>query len=119
MKNSNQYKSVSIVDKLPPKSKLGGEIVTVDELTSNSNYYDGMESLRINSESCSTFTNSINECLSHANCGWCGSSKSCISGNNIGPLEPCFTGTYKYSESNSDLNKLLKNSSGTKFEYGN
>jgi len=29
--------------------------------------------------------------------GWCGSNGSCISGNNIGPFEPCIKGSYMYA----------------------
>jgi hypothetical protein len=45
---------------------------------------------------CTIFANPT-DCVKSSNCGWCGSEGSCISGNNVGPLEPCVKGTYIFS----------------------
>jgi hypothetical protein len=42
-------------------------------------------------------------------CGWCASSKSCIPGNNLGPLAPCIRGSFKFSAPGQDWNPLSHN----------
>lgn len=43
--------------------------------------------------------------MKSGSCGWCASSNSCIPGNNIGPLAPCFRGQFKFTTPN-DWNPL-------------
>jgi hypothetical protein len=37
------------------------------------------------------------DCIHQSNCGWCGSSNSCITGSNVGPMEPCVKGSYIFT----------------------
>jgi hypothetical protein len=37
------------------------------------------------------------DCVHHSNCGWCGASKSCVVGNNMGPLESCVKSSYIFA----------------------
>lgn len=39
----------------------------------------------------------VGDCLKQSSCGWCGSTNSCILGNNLGPLQPCKKSTYMFS----------------------
>jgi hypothetical protein len=45
---------------------------------------------------CKVYTNPT-DCVRQSSCGWCGST-GCISGNNVGPMEPCVKGQYIYSQ---------------------
>lgn len=67
----------------------------VEEIPSVTTYYDG--SLKLNSSiiDCKIFTNA-HDCANNNVCGWCGSSKSCISGTKFGPLSNCIQSTYLY-----------------------
>jgi hypothetical protein len=56
--------------------------------------------------SCSQWTTQRELCMTQKSCGWCGSSNSCIVGNNIGPLSPCVKGDYFYTSPDSDWNPL-------------
>jgi len=47
--------------------------------------------------------------LHQGSCGWCGSSGSCIPGNNLGPLAPCLRGTYVFSSPDANWNPLQTN----------
>lgn len=47
-------------------------------------------------------------CLSKRSCGWCGSSNSCIQGNNLGPASPCLSGTFQYSAPQIPVNPVNK-----------
>ncbi len=42
------------------------------------------------------------------NIGWCGSTNSCITGNNAGPLEPCVKGQYIYSQPQPNFDPRTK-----------
>ena len=44
--------------------------------------------------------------MHNTNCGWCGSSSACISGNNRGPLANCLRSSYLYTAPSSDWNPL-------------
>ena len=44
------------------------------------------------------------DCLHHSSCGWCGASKSCIVGNNMGPLEPCVKSSFIFSNPYPNFN---------------
>jgi len=58
---------------------------------------------------CQSFTTQQDVCLHQGSCGWCGSSGSCIPGNNLGPLAPCLRGTYKFVSPDSQWNPLPTN----------
>lgn len=105
-KNGNHYRSVEIVDKLPPFKPISeGIIETVDEIKSESNYYDGTKGLKtINLNLCDTYTTQPKLCVGQGSCGWCGSTNTCINGNNLGPLSPCIRGTYIFTPPNDDWN---------------
>jgi hypothetical protein len=37
------------------------------------------------------------DCIHKSSCGWCGASKSCIVGNNMGPLESCVKSSFIFA----------------------
>jgi hypothetical protein len=44
--------------------------------------------------------------MKQASCGWCGQSESCISGNNLGPLEPCMKGQFSFTSPNQSWSSI-------------
>ena len=36
--------------------------------------------------------------------GWCGSTNSCITGNNVGPFEPCVKGQFIFAQPEPNFN---------------
>jgi len=87
-----------MVAHLPDKFDLPkpGLVETVDEVPSISYYYDGSNNLNVKTLHCTIFANP-KECLIHSRCGWCGETKQCILGNNLGPQESCKRSSYIYS----------------------
>jgi hypothetical protein len=87
-----------MVANLPGKIELPkpGPLETVDELPSSTTYYDGSNNLNKVTITCRVYANPT-KCLHQSNCGWCGSSNGCISGTNLGPLEPCKKSSYIFS----------------------
>lgn len=61
-----------------------------------SDYYNGDSKLNKIQISCHIYANPT-DCIHQSSCGWCGASKSCIVGNNIGPLESCVKASYIFS----------------------
>jgi hypothetical protein len=47
--------------------------------------------------------------MKQSSCGWCGSTNSCIAGNNLGPLAPCLAGKFFFSAPDSNFNLLNHN----------
>ena len=47
---------------------------------------------------CDVFSNSQENCVNNANCGWCGDRRRCIPGTLKGPLAPCLKTTYIYRQ---------------------
>ncbi len=43
------------------------------------------------------YTSNPQGCVHNSQCGWCGSTASCISANIQGPLMPCLRNTFIYS----------------------
>jgi hypothetical protein len=85
------FKKPQIVEVLTPQTDFkGGPIETTDELPTVELYYNGENNLNIKKINCKIYANQ-NECFHQSYCGWCGTSKTCISGNNKGPLEACGT----------------------------
>ena len=107
VENSGNYKTPTVVAKLPPRENLNtGKIETVDEVTSESDYYDGSKKLKITVVNCNQWISSKEACLHQGSCGWCGSSNSCISGNSLGPTAPCLRGTFQFSAPKDNFNPL-------------
>jgi len=105
--NQKGYATPEYVAKLPTRKPLtGGKIVSVDEVASEADYYDGSRKLKITSTTCTQWTTLPELCMKQASCGWCASAKSCIAGNNLGPLAPCLAGKFFYSAPNSSFNLL-------------
>ena len=87
-----------MVDKLPDKIDLPppGPQESIDEIPSPTEFYDGSKNLNVIKVNCRLYANP-KECLNHSNCGWCGSSNSCILGNKAGPQQACVKNSYIYS----------------------
>ena len=69
---------------------------SVDETPSSTDYYDGSKNLNVVKVQCIVYANAT-DCLKQSSCGWCGSTKSCILGNNLGPLQSCVKSSYIFS----------------------
>jgi len=67
-----------------------------DEIPSITNYYDGTQRLNSVQVRCKVYAN-VNDCVHQAGCGWCGSTSSCIMGNQIGTMEACAASTYVFT----------------------
>ena len=105
MENSTNFKSPLVVAKLPPRENLNtGKIETVDEVRSETDYYDGSRKLRISVVSCNQWSDKKEACLHQGSCGWCGSSNACIAGNAAGPQAPCLRGTFLFTSPANDFN---------------
>ena len=78
----------------------------INQIPSEETFFDGTKSLKITKFSCGAYTTKEEVCLHQGSCGWCGSSNSCIPGNNLGPLAPCLRGTYKFTSPNSNWNPI-------------
>lgn len=94
----SKLKTPTLMTKLPDKFDLpsAGPLENVEEIDSNTDYYDGSMNLNKKKISCKIHGNAT-ECLKHSSCGWCGSKNSCILGNNLGPLQSCMRSTFLYS----------------------
>jgi hypothetical protein len=77
---------------LPPP----GPQESVDEVASVTDYYDGSSKLNAVKVQCRIFANPT-DCLHQSSCGWCGATKSCILGNNLGPLQACVKSSYIFT----------------------
>lgn len=100
IKNENNYISPTTVEDLS-KEKLDNyvsEKAEINEKESIKNYYNGETKLNQIRIICRNFS-SASGCLAISHCGWCGSSSSCIEGNEIGPVEKCSDKTtYSFHE---------------------
>jgi len=67
-----------------------------EEIHSTTEYYDGSRNLNAVKIQCKIYSNPT-DCLHQSSCGWCGSTNSCISGNNLGPLQPCVKSSYVFT----------------------
>lgn len=94
----NHFVNPKFMDHLPEKLSLPkpGPVENVEEIPSSTDYYDGSVNLNVKKISCKIYGNA-NDCLHHSSCGWCGSSNSCILGNNLGPLQSCLRSSFLYS----------------------
>ncbi len=103
--NEANFKAPLIAAKLP-KRGLGptGKPVSVVEIPSETDYYDGSKKLKITVVNCNQWASKKEACLHQGQCGWCGSSNTCISGNKGGPTAPCLRGTFLYTSPSADFN---------------
>jgi hypothetical protein len=94
-----------MVMRLPEKmdGPKGGPIEVVDEVPSVTNYYNGEAKLNKVQINCHIHANPT-DCIHQSSCGWCGASKSCIVGNNIGPMESCVKSSYIFGTPNPNFN---------------
>lgn len=81
----------------------------LNKLPSESDYYDGSRKLKITSTTCNQWTTLPQLCMKQSSCGWCGSTNTCIPGNNLGPLAPCLAGKFFFSAPDSNFNLLNHN----------
>jgi hypothetical protein len=47
--------------------------------------------------------------MKQSSCGWCGSTNTCIPGNNLGPLTPCLAGKFFFSAPDKNFSLLNHN----------
>jgi len=92
------YVLPTFVKELPKKMEIPepGPSENVDEIATTVDYYDGSNKLNAIKINCIIYTEP-NDCTKQSSCGWCGSSKKCILGNNIGPLQACVKSSYIFS----------------------
>jgi len=69
-------------------------------------YYDGTSNLSALHVNCNVMSTNPDACIHNSNCGWCGSSNSCVQGNNSGPLGNCLRSTYLYTKPSNHWNPL-------------
>jgi len=102
VKHQKEYKKPQIVDRLPQRVSLNsGKFESVEVANvGNIDYYDGSKRLNLDTQLSVCHTLEKTECLRKNECGWCGSSNSCVNGTNLGPAGPCLSGTYLYSSQN-------------------
>ena len=95
--------------KLPEKFDLPdpGNQETIDEVPSSSDYYDGSMKLNVIAVECS-INNSVSNCINISSCGWCKSNRTCIRGNNLGPLQPCKPEDFVFSAPYPNWNPQTK-----------
>lgn len=94
----SNYIKPEFVVKLPNKIALPspGPLESVEEVPSTTNYYDGSTKLNKITINCKLIS-TPSDCIHNSSCGWCGSTNTCISGTNLGPLEPCVKSSYIFS----------------------
>ena len=105
LQHPNDFKGVSYVNVLPPRKQLRGEVTTVLEVPSATDYYDGTTKFSTSTVKCNQWTHQKEVCLKQRSCGWCASSHSCLSVNNLS-LNPCLRGRIEYSAPKDTWNPL-------------
>ena len=95
---TGSYVLPTFVKELPKKMEIPepGPSENVEEIATTVDYYDGSNKLNSIKINCIIYTEP-NDCTKQSSCGWCGSSKKCILGNNIGPLQACVKSSYIFS----------------------
>ena len=84
-----------------------GPMESVNETPSVTDYYDGAKNLNVIKVQCKIYANA-SDCLKQSSCGWCGSSNSCILGNNLGPLSSCVKSSFIFSAPYPNFNPAAK-----------
>lgn len=74
-----------------------GPLEPSDEVPTPHFYYDGGMKLNVVNIKCDIYATK-SDCFHTSGCGWCGSTQSCILGNNFGPQQPCVKASYIYSQ---------------------
>lgn len=87
-----------------PKPRQG-PLEPIDELPTQHDYYDGSIKLNVVKIRCTIYATK-NDCIHNSNCGWCGSTNSCILGNNFGPQEPCVKSSFIFSPPVPNMNPI-------------
>ena len=102
----SHYLTPTVVTKLPDKMDppAPGPTENVDEIATTQDYYDGSSKLNTIKIKCISYSTPT-ECFNQSSCGWCGSSNSCILGNNMGPLQACLKSSYVFSSPLPNFNK--------------
>merc|ERR1712032_809139 len=97
LKDETGYRQPSLMRALPSHfdPPAPGPMESVNETPSTTDYYDGAKNLNVIRIQCKVYANAA-ECLKQSSCGWCGSSNTCILGNNLGPLSPCVKSTFAF-----------------------
>jgi hypothetical protein len=106
LQHQNDFKGVTYVDVLPPRKQLRGEVTSVLEVPSVTDYYDGTTNFKTKTVKCNQWTMQKEVCLKQRSCGWCASSNTCIAGNNLGPLARCLRGRFEYTAPKENWNPL-------------
>ncbi len=121
IKNENNYKIPKMVDHLivsnSPYSNTQSSKEYADENPSITEYYNGTDKLNTIKVNCKMYV-SQNDCLHQASCGWCGSTATCIMGNQMGPMENCSKSTYVFTTGalhNPDERVIRENVGGLSF----
>ena len=109
LNNQKDFKGVTYVQTLPVRKQLRGEITSVVEIPSETDYYDGSLSFKTTTTNCNQWVTQKEVCLKQKSCGWCASSGSCIPGNNFGPLAPCLRGRFVFSAPHETFNPFETN----------
>jgi hypothetical protein len=117
LKNELNYKTPTMVGKLTHQASFNNERrgakEAADEIPSITNYYDGAEKLNSIKVQCRIYT-TANDCVHQSGCGWCGATSSCITGNQMGPTEPCAKSTYVFTSAGiySPQERVIKENVG-------
>ena len=91
------YRVPSMVERLPDviKPPAPGPLESIDEVPSETTYYDGSLNLNVAQIDCHIIS-IPNDCYKQTVCGWCGENSSCIRGTAMTNMEPC-QGGYQYA----------------------
>lgn len=104
--NAEDFKTVPTTPKLPKREYEASMKFPADEIkvyaNSDEAYYDGELRLNTVQINCKIYRDT-NSCLRQNYCGWCAATKSCITGNNTGPLEQCPQAQYQFSLPKQEL----------------
>merc|ERR1711964_39363 len=109
LEDETTYKMPTMLQKLPdvqapPKA---GPLESAEEVATELQYYDGTQNINNINVNCSAFNADPTNCVKRDTCGWCGSTKNCIRGNAMSPMEKCPKKTYVFTAPNPAWNPLL------------
>lgn len=107
IRNEYNYKKPKVVPKLVyspsayESSTNNAPYAEADEILSTGDYYDGERKLNSVIVGCTVYAFK-KDCLHNSKCGWCGQFNKCVTGNNLGPLEPCDLTTYSFTTATTE-----------------
>lgn len=84
-----------------------GPLESIEEIPTPHDYYNGDLKLNVVKVKCQIYT-AESDCIHSSNCGWCGSSNSCVLGNNFGPLQPCVKSSFIYGRSYPNYHPTIR-----------